>query len=328
MKIGWILSGNENVAGARIQGWNVHRILKQKGYVSEILYAPSGFKKEIELNYDEKEKILKAGCDVVCIQKFYDNEQLRDLINELQANKIKIVYICMDRMNKFLAEKADKILVVSKYLKDNLSLNDKKKAKIVFDGFEQNKNLYKKHTTRREIKLVYVSNNVYDVFPQIKKLPGKVKLRIIGPPKLRIKKFNPTSKIFSDTPYEFEYINWTLDKVTQNILDCDVGVLPYPCKLINTPAIRRKSNNRLIYLMSLGLPVIVSPTDEFKKLIKNGKNGFIATTEKEWENIIINLRDKPDFRKKVGETARKFVLEKYSLEKQVEIYEKILKSLK
>ena len=37
MRIGWILSGNKNVAGARIQGWNMHEEFLKRKISSKII---------------------------------------------------------------------------------------------------------------------------------------------------------------------------------------------------------------------------------------------------------------------------------------------------
>lgn len=326
MKIGWILSGNRDVAGARIQGWNIHERLKNKGYDSEILYFPKGFNKYLELTHSEIDQLISSGCEVLFIQKLYDNDNLRYLITSAKKDNIKIIYVCMDKINTFLADSADRIFVVSTYLKNLLSKENQKKSEIIFDGFEQDKTLFKKHTNLNKIKLAYVSNNVYDKFPKIRFLPPEVSLKIIGPPKKRVQKFHPDQKIFSETPFSFEYITWSLETINADILECDVGVLPYPDDLIETGAIQSKSANRLIYFMSLGLPVIASPTEEFKKIIIQGKNGFIAKTEDEWTDTIILLKNNPALRKKIGEQARKDVIDKYSLDMQVRLYEKVLHS--
>ena len=75
--------------------------------------------------------------------------------------------------------------------------------------------------------------------------------------------------------------------------------------------------------MSLGMPAIVSPTPEYKKLIKQGKNGFIAKNSDEWNKFIELLRDNPKMRKKIGDEARKSIKEKFSLESQANLYLKI-----
>jgi glycosyltransferase involved in cell wall biosynthesis len=51
--------------------------------------------------------------------------------------------------------------------------------------------------------------------------------------------------------------------------------------------------------MSLGLPTIVSATPEYLPLIKQGKNGFIAKSEKDWIKFIKFLRDNPEKRKEI-----------------------------
>ena len=79
--------------------------------------------------------------------------------------------------------------------------------------------------------------------------------------------------------------------------------------------------------MSLGMPAIVSPTPEYKKLIKQGVNGFVAKNPKEWAKFIKLLRDNPEKRKKIGNIARKNVIDKYSPVAQAELYLKIFNKI-
>jgi len=333
MKLGWILSGNKDVAGARIHGWNIHNSLesatfKYKNLQSNILYAPKGFEKDLKISKDEIDKIIALKYDILIFQKIYSGEHLKYFLDSAKSNKIKIIYIGMDKINELLSDYADVIIVVSDNLKKQLTPVNRKKATYVFDGYEQDKKICKKHTNKKSIKLVYISNNTYEKFPQIETLPQNVTLKIIGPPQRRMIELFPEKEIFTKTNYKYKYVEWNSKTVLKELLECDVGVIPYPDELLQTNSVKNKSNNRLIFLMSLGIPTICSPTKEYKKLIVNKKNGFIANNQKDWNKFIIFLRDNPEQRKEIGLLARKTVLEKYSLENQVKEYIKIIQKLK
>ena len=316
MRLGWILNGNREVAGARIHGWNMHEILKERGYESEIIHAPRGFSTHFPLTKDEIDSL--PAYDAILITRFKTGENLAYF---LDTTKAKVIHICSAPPNTLIMERADHILAVSDFLLGQLP---ESKSSHIFDGYEQDSSKKKTHHDEKRITLGYVSNNVYDEFPQIDRLPQNVKLKIIGPPEKRVKKHMAGKTLFAKTKIPFEYEVWDEYTVTDELLETDVGVIPYPDHQLEEDAIKAKSNNRAIYLMSLGLPVIASPLHELRKLVENGETGYIARTKEEWQRYIKKLRDDPQTRKRMGEEARERALP-YSKEAQADEYEKILK---
>ena len=333
MKIGWILSGGKDVAGARIQGWNMHEYLLKSGIDSEIISGPETMNTDFHFSKREIEEFTNKEFDVILVQKIQSGRNFQFFLDICKKKNTKVIYIGIDRINLDFAISCDGIITVSEYIKNQIPKEYQKKVFKVFDGFEHDGELQKKHNKFKKLKLVFTSNIVFSKFPQIKHLPKNVSLKIIGPPEKKIKKFaqklsfNKKGKIFSDTPYDFEYILWNLNTVDKEILDCDVAVIPYPDEILKENFIIRKSSNRLIMFMSYGLPVIVSPHPEYKKLIKQGENGFIANNHSEWIKYVEFLRDNPDKRKEIGQKARLTVIDKYSLKKQGDLYLNIIKKV-
>ena len=299
IKIGWILSGSKNIAGARIQGWNMHEEFLKRGISSEII-SFRHFNYDLKFSKKEIDEILEKDYNLIIFQKIQTGEHFDYFVREAHKKGIKVSFIGIDNINIDFAIQCDSIIVVSRHLKEAIPKEHKKKTYLVFDSYEHPKNQFKKHNDKKKLKLVFISNSVFSKFPQIEVLPEDVSLTIIGPPKERVAKFMPGVKMFTKTPYKFKYIVWDLEKVNKEILKCDVGVIPYRNKDLLQDSIKRKSNNRLVLFMSLGMPAIVSPTPEYKKLVKQGKNGFIAKNPNEWSNFIELLRDNPKVRKKIG----------------------------
>ena len=59
----------------------------------------------------------------------------------------------------------------------------------------------------------------------------------------------------------------------------------------------------LLY-MSVGIPTVMSAVGMNKKIIQNGKNGFLANKSSEWLEILSNLIENKNLRKKVGAKGR------------------------
>ena len=275
MKIGWLLSGSRNTAGARIQGWNMHDYFLGKGINSEIIRS-NFHNYKLNLTKEEIRQIISNSFDLIVLQKIASGKNFNYLVEQAHKKGTKIVFIGIDRINVQFAIKCDAIIVVSKFLKGLIPKEFHKKTFVAFDGYEHSKIMFKHHTKSKNIKLVYITNTANSKFPVLKALPKDVSLEIIGPPEERVKKYQPDQKLFTETPYKFDYIVWNLKNVDDDVLRGDIGIIPYEDKNLDKDYVKAKSANRSILFMSYGMPVIVSPTAEYMSIIKQGVNGFIA----------------------------------------------------
>ena len=78
-----------------------------------------------------------------------------------------------------------------------------------------------------------------------------------------------------------------------------------------------KANNKLTQYMSLGKPIVASPMQAYKEVIRNGWNGYLADNLEDWKKYLEFLRDDEKLRQKMGENAKKYVSEKYSVSQTV-----------
>ena len=90
----------------------------------------------------------------------------------------------------------------------------------------------------------------------------------------------------------------------------DVGIMPLP----DGPFERGKCGYKLIQYMASGLPVIASPVGVNKKIVEQGKNGYLASTEDEWLEAINHLKTHVEERMKMGLAGRKRAEESYNLQ--------------
>jgi glycosyltransferase involved in cell wall biosynthesis len=69
--------------------------------------------------------------------------------------------------------------------------------------------------------------------------------------------------------------------------------------------------------MSVGLPVIVTPIPAYEAIVKQGSNGFLATSPQEWMRAFDILRD-PALRRRIGRDAHDDVSVRFSKQPQAD----------
>ena len=102
-------------------------------------------------------------------------------------------------------------------------------------------------------------------------------------------------------------VKWNPDTWPDDLIKNDVSLCPQDMRFQIA-----KSNNKVTTAMALGMPVLASPISSYKEVIDHGLNGFLCTTDSDWIDCLIQLKD-PDVRRKIGTGAKK-VIETYSLE--------------
>ena len=318
LSVGWVLNGTPETASSRIMGYNVHEYLVSKGIYSKILYVPQArITSGVDLSLKEVGDILNFNINMLVIVKINTGLNLDYLIRCCKRRNIKVVYALCDWPSLKMVGQADGTIATSDHFYKIIPKKYRRKLFIAFDGYEQPSQLQKIHGQESNVKLCFVSNQVWDVFPCITKLPPNVQLKVIGPSQDILESSFKDSAVFRKSGFDFEYVIWKLETVYQEILGCDIGIIPWP-KIGEQQKI--KSVNRLVMFMALGMPVIASPIPSYLEIIKNGENGFIAKTAQEWEKYIVFLRDNSQEREKIGKKARETVLSRYSKEKQGELY--------
>lgn len=124
---------------------------------------------------------------------------------------------------------------------------------------------------------------------------------------------------------KFEFIGYT-DNV-QNQLN-RFNVFGYPLNKEHYGT----TENALLEAMAAGVPPIVLNQCTEKYLVKNMETGIVVNNEKEYGNAIRYLYENVDERIRIGNNARKHVLEKFSLKNTImnlnKNYERVIKTEK
>lgn len=90
------------------------------------------------------------------------------------------------------------------------------------------------------------------------------------------------------------------------IQQSDIGIVPVFDAV--------KAAHKVLNYMAYGIPVVCSPTDAHRRIIRHGYNGFFAENEEEWRTYVRRLKS-PDVRREIGMQARESVLAAYSSER-------------
>jgi N-acetyl-alpha-D-glucosaminyl L-malate synthase BshA len=82
----------------------------------------------------------------------------------------------------------------------------------------------------------------------------------------------------------------------------------------------------LLEAMSCGLPVITTPAGGIPELVRRGKDGMVTKgfEQNEMAEAIIELLENDDLRKEFAKAGRKRVVDSFSVEKVLPLYEKVL----
>jgi hypothetical protein len=74
-----------------------------------------------------------------------------------------------------------------------------------------------------------------------------------------------------------------------------------------------KCGLKVLQYMAAGLPVVANPVGIHKEMIIDGETGYLADTPDAWAEAVARLAFNPLLRKKMGDAARHWVEEKYSV---------------
>lgn len=80
----------------------------------------------------------------------------------------------------------------------------------------------------------------------------------------------------------------------------DVWVAPYR----DIPFNRAKFPTKFLESSILGIPLIASDIEPYRRVIRHGENGFLVRYEHEWGRLLKQLADDPELRQRIGMTAR------------------------
>ena len=102
---------------------------------------------------------------------------------------------------------------------------------------------------------------------------------------------------------------WTLDREVHLFNTCDIGVYP----LADDEWSKGKCGFKAIEFMACGVPVIAAAVGVNREIIKDGVNGFLASSEGEWVEKLGRLLVDSALRQRFAEAGRRTIEARYSL---------------
>jgi len=102
-------------------------------------------------------------------------------------------------------------------------------------------------------------------------------------------------------------------------MDLDIAVAPLMDSYFN----RCKSNIKWLEHSMLETPMVLSSVTPYKESVKNYKTGYLALGTGQWVKYLSWLIENEEKRKEIGKAAKAEVLEKYTIDKQLPLYEKV-----
>jgi len=116
---------------------------------------------------------------------------------------------------------------------------------------------------------------------------------------------------------------WSEGTEVAEIQSFDVGIMPMP----DDAWARGKCGYKLIQYMACARPVIASPVGVARQIIEESRNGFLATTTKDWVEAFHVLRDNHRLREKMGRVGRIKVERQYSIQVTAPLLVSLLRSI-
>jgi glycosyltransferase involved in cell wall biosynthesis len=159
-------------------------------------------------------------------------------------------------------------------------------------------------------------------------LTNQPNIELVTEPLARLRQSHGTIlRVIADEPMtmpgvEVEFIPWQYEIEVPKLQECQIGIVPIKPSTWSP----WKFFFKLIQYMSLGLPVVATPTGSNLEIIEDGVNGFWANSADEWYERLRQLTENPELRRSIGEAARRTVEERFSLTKQIDYVENIFLS--
>lgn len=217
------------------------------------------------------------------------------------------------------------VTCTNSHLKHSLQQNTKAKGISVLPNFIDLESVYKYRTPFKDrgyYKALHFGSSTHfasfysqpflDAMDRVMKEYPNFSFITVGAfvPSFRAKWGTRYEQGFGDT----DLMKW-IDKMPQYVDDADFMLVP----LLDNTYNRSKSSTKYLEASSFKLPGVYQDIRQYKELIKNGENGYLASTADEWYMGITNLINDAKLRKSMGEKAFE-TIQDWTIQSKVKLY--------
>lgn len=116
---------------------------------------------------------------------------------------------------------------------------------------------------------------------------------------------------------------WSESGEAADLSDFDIGIMP----LADNPWTHGKCGFKLLQYFSAARPVVSSPVGVNSQIVRDGVNGFLASTMDQWSERILTLVSDAKLRLEMGREGRSLIESDFCIEKWGPVYRDIIGSL-
>jgi glycosyltransferase involved in cell wall biosynthesis len=117
-------------------------------------------------------------------------------------------------------------------------------------------------------------------------------------------------------------VPWSMANEVELFNTCDIGVYP----LEDDDWARGKCGFKAIQFMACGVPVVAAAVGVNREIIRDGENGFLASTPAEWSAKLERLLTSADLRRRFSIAGRQTIEQRYSLQGTAPVIAAILRN--
>ena len=134
-------------------------------------------------------------------------------------------------------------------------------------------------------------------------------------------------KVIGDPTFQIEGVDvdaqaWREPTEVGDLQEIDIGLYPLP----DEKWVLGKSGLKALQYMALGIPTVATDIGANSRIIRDGESGFLVDGPNAWKASIRDLAADPDLRRRVGDAARRTVVERFSVRANRRTYLKVLDS--
>lgn len=296
LRVGWCISNDRTCASSRLQGYLIHEWLQSKGYSSRLICenfnrVPSVWTPDF---LSAVLRLRRSNCDVVVFEG--GEWPMHQLARLWRRWGKRSVGVRCDPIHAPFDDSFDLTIVPTDSLRRILKIQ---RAVVIDDCVEVADSEFKcNYTQASKLRVAWVGHHGYESY--ITSLVARLRTN----PDIRD---NFNFELISKGPFATK--QWSEATVARDIVACDIGLIAIP----QDPWFLSKSTNRLVLMMSLGIPTVATLIPSYEHLARDGYNGLFVSSDDAIADCLLRLRD-TSLRETLGRNARASVGNRYVID--------------